>query len=324
MKCSRCKAPARFRFPQHNARFCDPCLDIFFTRQVEKAIKKFHMLEPGQPVLVAVSGGKDSLALWRVLCELGYRAEGVHLLLELGPFSGASLASSQAMADLLGRPLHTRRLAELAGCTVQEAVWANKREFCSVCGTFKRYYLNRTAAELGFAVIASGHHLDDETGRLLGNLIHGRSEHIARTWPVLEGAGGFVKKIKPLCRLGGDEIRAYATSHDLPVAQGSCPGARGATLPFYQEAMALMDQKMPGTKRDFYLGFLRRQGAPPLPPAPGAACRVCGQPTHVEVCTVCRLLERTSQWREKKAAQAAADLAAAAAGQPEPEAETDA
>ncbi|MFZ5585915.1 MAG: ATP-binding protein [Thermodesulfobacteriota bacterium] len=308
MKCSRCKSPARFRFPQHNARFCGPCLDVFFTRQVEKAIKKFAMLAPGQPVLVAVSGGKDSLALWRVLCELGYPAEGVHLLLELGPFSGVSQQASQAMADRLGRPLHTRRLADLAGCTVQEAVWANKREFCSVCGALKRYYLNRIAAELGFAAIATGHHLDDETGRMLGNLIHGRAEHLKRTWPVLEGSeDGFVKKIKPLCRLDGDEIRAYASLHDLPVAQGACTGARGATLPFYQEAMALLEQRMPGTKRDLYLGFLRRQGAPPPAPAPGAACRVCGQPTYVETCTVCRLLERTRQWRAQRARTAAPD-----------------
>lgn len=307
MKCTRCKAPARFRFPQHNARFCDACLDLFFTRQVEKAIKQFAMLEPGQRVLVAISGGKDSLALWRALCGLGYEAEGVHLLLDLGPFSGASLSASQAMADLLGRPLHTRRLADLAGCTVQEAVWANKREFCSVCGTLKRYYLNRVAAELGFPAIATGHHLDDETGRMLGNLIHGRAEHLARTWPVLEGSEeGFVKKIKPLCRLAGEEIRAYATLHELPVAQGSCTGSRGATLPYYQEAMALLDQKMPGTKRDLYLGFLRRQGAPPPPPAPGAVCRVCGHPTYVDVCTVCRMLERTRQWRAKKAETAAA------------------
>jgi len=300
MKCTRCKAPARFRFPQHNARFCDACLDLVIQRQVEKAIKQFGMLEPGQRVLVAISGGKDSLALWRILCELGYQAEGLHLLLELGPFSAVSLESSQAMAQLLGRPLHVERLADLAGATVQEVVWANKREFCAVCGGLKRYYLNRLCLRMGFPVLATGHHLDDETGRMLGNLLHGRQDHLDRTWPVLEAwQDGFVKKIKPLCRLGGDEILAYATAHQLPVAQGSCTGSKGATLPFYQEAMRYLESKMPGTKRDLYLGFLRRAGGPPELPAPGAACVVCGHPTHVGTCTVCRMLERTRAWRNR-------------------------
>ncbi len=267
MKCSRCKGPARHRFPQHNARFCDPCLEIFFQRQVQKAIDKFGMLSPGQKVLVAVSGGKDSLALWQVLCDLGYEAEGLHLALDLGPFSAVSLESCQAMASRLGRPLRLASLEEMAGFSVQEIVWANRRQFCSICGTMKRHYLNRLALDLGHDTIATGHHLDDEAGRLLGNMIHGHADHLARQWPVLEaGEGGFARKVKPLCRMGGEEITAYAKAHELPVASGKCPKSKGATLPFYQEAMRLLDQKMPGTKRDFYLGFLRGKDGPPPPP----------------------------------------------------------
>ncbi|MEW5914717.1 MAG: ATP-binding protein [Thermodesulfobacteriota bacterium] len=309
MKCSRCQAPARHRFPAHNARFCDPCLERFVERQVERAIKQFSMLEPGQRVLVAVSGGKDSLAAWRILRRLGYAAEGVHVSLELGAgeFSAASLASCQEMARRLEAPLHLFRMAELTGLTVEEVAWANKRSFCSVCGTLKRYYLNKLALDLGYPVLATGHHLDDEAGRLLGNLIHRHQEFLDSQWPVLEGApGGFAKKIKPLCRLAGREIKAYAKVHDLPIAGGHCPRAKGATLPYYQEAVQLLEERMPGTTRALYLGFLEDKAGPPPPPSLQAACSVCGAPTWAEVCTTCRFLQRAREKKEQRAGEAPA------------------
>ncbi|CAO0822294.1 hypothetical protein DFAR_2920009 [Desulfarculales bacterium] len=76
---------------------------------------------------------------------------------------------------------------------------------------------------------------------------------------MLEGAPEvFVRKAKPLlCRLGAEKIRAYALAHGLPVAEGKSPKSKGATSPYYQEAVEYLDQKMPGTERDFYLSFLR-------------------------------------------------------------------
>ena len=296
MKCSRCRGPARYRMPSHNARFCDACLRIFIQRQAEKAIKKFNMLRPGQRVLVAVSGGKDSLTLWQVLCDLGYETEGLHLNLELGDFTEASLDACGAMAQRLGRPLHIKNLKDLAGFSVEQVVWANRRDFCSICGTLKRHFTNQLCRELGADTLATGHNLDDEAGRLLGNLIHRHQKYLAGQWPVLEGLeDGFARKVKPLCFLAGQEIRAFADSLDLPFTDQKCPRAKGATLTYYQEAMDFLEQKMPATKRDFYAGFLRQKGAPPPPPEPGRKCARCGAPTHAEVCTACRLLEKAQE-----------------------------
>lgn len=316
MKCTRCRQPARFRLPAHNAHFCDPCLDLFFKRQAQKAIKDYAMLRPGQEVLVAVSGGKDSLALWLVLEELGYRTAGVHLCLEMGEFSEASLQSCRQMAARLGRPLHEASLGQFTdGLSMQEIVWATRRQFCSVCGTFKRYFLNRLCLELGFDTVATGHHLDDETGRLLGNLIHNHVDYLQAMWPVLESGGdaatGFARKVKPLCRLEGAEVRAFAQVHELPVAQGKCAGSKGATLLYYQKAMDQLEADMPGTKHNFYLEFLRQKAAPPPPPQLGGRCQSCGAPTMSELCGVCRMLAQARQWREKRRARLAAEEAAA-------------
>ncbi len=309
MKCSRCTAPARFRFPAHNARFCDDCLEVFVLRQVERAIAKFKMLTPGQKVLVAVSGGKDSLACWQILKELGYQAEGLHVSLELGAgqFSDASLASCQEMAQRLEAPLHLLRMEDLTGHSVEDISRANQRNFCSVCGTLKRYYLNKLCLDLGFDTLATGHHLDDEAGRLLGNMIRRHQRHLDNQWPVLEGTpGGFAKKIKPMCRLAGREIKAYAKARDLPVAQGHCPRSKGATLPYYQEAVLLLEERMPGTTRDFYLGFLEDKVKPPVQPDVASSCSVCGAPTYAEACTTCRFLEKTARRKQERTGAAQA------------------
>ena len=304
MKCSRCRKPARHRLPSHNARFCDHCLDLFFGRQVTKAIEEFDMLSFGQPVLVAVSGGKDSLALWQALVDLGYPAQGVHIALELGDgvFGEASLASCQEMARRLDAPLHVYNLASMAGFSVQQIAWANKRSFCSVCGTLKRYYLNRACLELGAEVVATGHHLDDEAARLLGNLVRRHEQYLESQWPTLPGVeGAFVKKIKPLCRLHGSVIKSFAKAHDLPVARGECPRAKGATLPYYTEAVRLLEERMPGTSLNFYMGYLAQKDGPPPAPEDYKLCPGCGMPTFAETCTVCRFLERTKVREEKKA-----------------------
>ncbi len=56
--------PAVIDLPRHNANFCAEHLQQLCRRQVEKAIADHDMLAPGERVLVAVSGGKDSLAVW--------------------------------------------------------------------------------------------------------------------------------------------------------------------------------------------------------------------------------------------------------------------
>ena len=76
MKCRRCKAPAVIDIRRHNAAFCKDCFLHHCREQVRRAIHEYDMFEPGERILVAVSGGKDSLALWDLLWEAG-RPEGM-------------------------------------------------------------------------------------------------------------------------------------------------------------------------------------------------------------------------------------------------------
>ena len=90
MKCRVCRGPAIIDIRRHNANFCSEHFLKLCRDQTAKAIAQFDMLQPGDRVLVAVSGGKDSLAVWDILNELGYDAEGFYVGLGIGEYSDVS------------------------------------------------------------------------------------------------------------------------------------------------------------------------------------------------------------------------------------------
>ena len=99
MKCRRCKQPAVIDIRRHNAAFCGDCFLHHCREQVRRAIDEHHMLEPGERVLVAVSGGKDSLALWDLLHALDIPADGLYLGLGIGDYSDESGRYARDFAD---------------------------------------------------------------------------------------------------------------------------------------------------------------------------------------------------------------------------------
>ena len=75
MKCRVCREPAVIALRRHNANFCSDHFLRYCRQQVDRVIDDYDMFAPGERLLVAVSGGKDSLAVWDILRELGYAAD---------------------------------------------------------------------------------------------------------------------------------------------------------------------------------------------------------------------------------------------------------
>ena len=104
-KCRRCREPAVIELRRHNASFCRECFLHHARTQVARTIHEFDMIRPGERVLVAVSGGKDSLALWDLLLDLGHDADGLYLGLGIGEYSDESGAMVRRYADRRGAKL---------------------------------------------------------------------------------------------------------------------------------------------------------------------------------------------------------------------------
>ena len=312
MKCRRCRGPAVIEVRRHNAVFCGGCLVHHFHEQIRRAIKGGDMFTSDDRVLVCVSGGKDSLALWDSLLDLGYAATGMYLALGIGGYSDRSAAVTRAFARERGVDLIEVDLAGEYGFDIPTAGRKGARSTCAVCGLSKRYVFNRVALDHGFDVVATGHNLDDEAATLLGNTLRWQTEYIARQQPVLPEREGMVKKVKPLFRLSELETAAYAFLRGIDYVVEECPLVGGNTQLRYKEAMNVLEARSPGTKAQFFLGFVEK--AAPIfagQDASSAAlspCERCGQPTTGRFCAFCRaraqiLGERLHPPRERQVAE---------------------
>jgi uncharacterized protein (TIGR00269 family) len=300
MKCRRCREPAVIDIRRHNAAFCRDCFLHHCREQVRKAIDQYEMLKPGERVLVAISGGKDSLAAWDLLRTLGYQADGLYLGLGIGEYSDRSGQYARAFAERIGGRLHEIDLSDDYGFSVPEGARVAHRSPCGACGLSKRHLFNSAAIEGGYAVVATGHNLDDEAAVLLGNVLHWETEYLARQFPVLPAAPGFARKIKPLVRLGERETAAYCVLQGIDYIIEECPMAEGNRHLGFKEVLNSLEERSPGTKAAFLTGFLERaherfddaeqhQERDDLQP-----CSRCGSPTPGELCAFCRLQERAT------------------------------
>ncbi|MBI2460918.1 MAG: TIGR00269 family protein [Candidatus Rokubacteria bacterium] len=298
MKCIKCRGPAVLELRRHNAAFCAEDFLAFFRKQTVETIRKWKMFTREEPVLVAVSGGKDSLALWDVLLLEGYDATGLYLDLGIYDYSKASRARCEAFAAERGAKLHVVAVADEMGASIPEVKELTRRPTCSACGLSKRYLTNRVALEQGFPVVATGHNLDDEAATLLGSVLHWAPEALARQSPVLPASHpGFVRRVKPFFRISERETAAYAFLRGIDYIVEECPFSRGATSLVYKEVLNRLEEHSPGAKAAFFTTFLQR--ARPaferLEEVELRDCARCGQPTTAEVCAFCRLAERVKR-----------------------------
>ena len=292
MKCRKCGGSAALELRRHNAAFCSPHFVEFFKKQVAEAIHKHRMFTRDEPVLVAVSGGKDSLALWDVLIEDGYRTAGLYLDLGIFDYSRESRARCEAFASARGQKLHVERVAEAVGAPIPEVQKVTRRPTCSACGLSKRYLMNRAALEHGYAVVATGHNLDDEAATLFGSVLHWQTEALPRQSPALASTHAkLARRVKPLYRLSEFETAAYAFLRRIDYIVEECPFAKGATSLAHKELLNRLEEVSPGAKHNFLFGFLDKARAAfeRLEDVQLRECSACGQVTTGEICAFCKL-----------------------------------
>ncbi|MGI8939518.1 MAG: ATP-binding protein [Iamia sp.] len=283
---------------RHNANFCEEHFLRLCRDQVAKAIKGFAMFDPDDRILVAVSGGKDSLALWDILLELGYQVDGLYLGLGIGDYSEASGTHARRFATERGLNLVEVDLRADEGFDVPTAAEATRRVPCSACGLSKRHLFDKAARDGDYDVLATGHNLDDEAAVLLGNVLKWQADHLGRQRPVLAARHGFPRKVKPLVRLTEREMAAYCVLRGIDYQVEECPMAAGNRHLGLKETLNDMETRSPGAKHDLYFGFLDRavdrfasasDGDDPIALGP---CSTCGAPTTSEVCAYCKVADR--------------------------------
>lgn len=304
MKCHRCEKRAVIRMRQHRLIFCKDHFREWLAAYTGRAIQKYHLFTPAERILLAVSGGKDSLSLWDILSRLGYNVTGVYIHLGIDEglsYSDLSLRFTQEFARPRGLTLLTVDLKALYGSTLPEFASRNRRgriKPCSLCGLIKRHEMNRVAQEGGFDVLATAHNLDDEVSVLFSNSLAWDLEQLARQAPLLPAREGFVRKVKPFCRVYERETAAYALTQGIAYIEDECPFSVDSAMIENKMLLNEMETRHPGLKLGFYSSFLNARKRGTFPPTLAEAealhaCPSCGQlTTSTGLCAFCRLLQQ--------------------------------
>jgi uncharacterized protein (TIGR00269 family) len=308
MRCRKCGQKATINMRQHKLALCKEDFLEWLPEQVQRFIEKYRMFTDQDRILVAVSGGKDSLSLWDILWRLGYQADGLYI--GLGIDGGIQYSSeSQHLAEKFAAEhnlkLHVLSVSQQYGESIPEMAARTTRgkgKPCSVCGLSKRHIMNRVAREEGYDVLATGHNLDDEAAVLFGNTLNWIPGYLVRQGPVLEAnRPGLVRKAKPLCRIYEREMAAYAILRGIDYIYEECPHAAGSKQIYYKELLNKLEADRPGAKLSFYLSFLQAkdnglfapQADPDIPLL--HTCPSCGQPTSAPgECAFCRMVAKVA------------------------------
>ena len=187
---------------------------------MRRADQDFQMIQPGDRVMVGVSGGKDSLlllhamALYRKFSDHPFELCGGMIDLGFGGFDPKELLQYSAS---IGVELHIKNT------NIGHVIFDTRKETnpCSLCAKMRRGSLNELAHKHGCNKIALGHHRDDLVETLLMSLIY---ESRTRTFsPITWMDRTDIVQIRPMVYLEESHIAKAGKRLGLPVAHNACP-----------------------------------------------------------------------------------------------------
>lgn len=276
---------------------CPDCFRKSIVEKTRRTIFRYSMIPYGSKVGVAVSGGKDSLSLLRVLKEINEdgRWELVALSVDEGVegYRDEAILHAKGLSEELGVPHTVVSYRELFGFTLDRALdWKDDRETssCSFCGVFRRRAIDEAASRAGVNVVATAHNLDDYVQTFLMNLLHGDVDRLGWLHPAYTDESFPLRRVKPFLEIYEEEVALYAYLSGIPFQSVSCPymheGLRSEVRDFLNE----MESRHAGMKNVLFrssLDVVSRLGAT----AKGGSipCRSCGKPSSSGICGVCRM-----------------------------------
>lgn len=274
--CDRCGIErAAYTRKYSGQSLCTECFRHSISRKAAKTVSKYDMIRDGDRVAVAVSGGKDSLALLQIMHEMsqGHNFEIDVITIDEGipGYRDEALGIVSDVCGSLGVGHRVYAYKDLFEMSLDEALdmrqqpqnprGARGMSSCSICGTLRRRAIDIAAADVGADAVATGHNLDDMLQTFLINMLSGDTDKIAWMGPGgatgETDAGASPRRIKPFCEIYESEIVFYAFASGLPFQQEPCPHMNEGIRTEIREFLNSLESERSGIKNSMYASVLR-------------------------------------------------------------------
>ncbi len=283
MKCELCEKKAISTKPS----LCAEHFDAYVLNNVQKTISRFQLFTKQTKLLVAVSGGKDSLGVLDILQRLGYHVKGLFINEGIEHYREHSVVDLELFCTSKNIVVQTVSFQDTYGFTLDDAMKTKKVHACTICGTFRRQLLNRYAQ--GSDVLVTGHNMDDEAQTILINLARGNTNMLFRQGPLTTNSEFFVQRAKPFYFLSEKHVLLYTLLRDIKTQFGECPYASSSYRVSVRDELNFWEAKHPGTKKNILETYLRLKTASAQKKNFSSlqSCKLCGQPSEEEICKAC-------------------------------------
>lgn len=300
MKCHYCGEKAVVKIAYAKLNLCSNHFRQFMVSRVENTIKRYKMVKPGDRILLAVSGGKDSVALLHIMLTLsnsiGFKLTVLHIDLGIGEYSRMSREVVEDLCKTLGVELAILDLRNDLGFTLPDLVSRLRtKRVCSLCGIIKRYVMNAVAIGLGVDSVATAHHGDDILTYIFKNFILQDHISLRKLTPISKGIPGLAAtKIRPMYEVY-EELTALYTHHlGLRHIGIGCPykdvNAMEITVRRFLEEL---ENKSPGIKISMLRRFAKTFSADTsVREEDVRGCSFCGLISQKDVCTFCKITKK--------------------------------
>ncbi|MGM5479959.1 MAG: ATP-binding protein [Nanobdellota archaeon] len=257
---------------------------------VKQTFQEHTSITNNSKLLVAVSGGKDSLVLLDVLLALGYDVQGLFVDEGISPYRDISLQDARGYCTQKKISLHEISFKEEFGFTMDDAVKTGLYHPCTICGTLRRYLLNKYSRQ--YTALLTGHHLDDEAQTVLINLFRAHTTLFSRSGPSTKSNKWFTQKIKPLYFVPEQDIIAYAKEYNITVNTTKCPNSGISYRSNLRKELDSYSLSTPEFKKQLLNNYMVLRNNITAPSQPFDTCQRCGQASNGTLCMACTLVER--------------------------------
>ena len=282
-------------------KLCKSHFIEYFENKVFKVIRQFDLLDKEENIGVAISGGKDSLAVLSILKKLSSKNPKIKITAiaideGISGYRDKTLEAAKKFCEENKVKLHIFSYKEEFELTLDEMLKILNVKPCTICGIFRRYLLNKKSRELKLTKLATGHNLDDECQSILMNQMRNDAKASARLGPKagLAQNDKFVQRIKPLYLCTEKEVTTYAFLNGLLDNFNECPNAVHSFRAQVRDTLNELENKFPGTKYSIVNSFL--QTLPYLKDkfkdGKIRSCRKCDEPSSNETCNTCIYVEK--------------------------------